>query len=173
MQGKKFTQTIISEIVVPGVAEYIEKWLEIEKEEDYKNIVLGMVRSFYTRFRNHEFTKSSNRDDYSPPKKELMAKAPRFDKLRTAIELENKKEALRAKIKNLKEVGVYETSTRSAYKSIRSTTSSSRKTNRSVSGSATSIIGKPSELKARFLKGNGKITDSLANIPGRSFPSLY
>lgn len=46
-------------------------------------------------------------------------------------------------------------------------------TNRSVGASASNIIGPPKDLKARFLKGNGKITDSLANIPGRALPSLY
>ncbi len=52
MQGKKFTQTAISEVLTGEVADFIEKWLEIEKDEDYKNIVLGMVRSYYTRCRN-------------------------------------------------------------------------------------------------------------------------
>lgn len=51
--------------------------------------------------------------------------------------------------------------------------SSARKTNRSCSGSASSIIGSPFQLKAQFLKGNGKITNSLADIPGKSLPSLY
>ncbi len=102
----------------------------------------------------------------------MMAKAPRFDKLRTKIELETKKEIQRTKTQNLKDLGVYEATSRTAYCSIRSH-SSSRRSTRSVSGSASSIIGRPSELKARFLRGNGKITDSLANIPGKSFPSLY
>ena len=45
--------------------------------------MLGAVRSLYTRCRGHEFTVSEKRDGYSTPRKKLMAKAPRFDKLKT------------------------------------------------------------------------------------------
>ncbi len=40
------------------VANYIEKWLKIERTDEYKNSVLGAVRALYTRCRNKEFTKS-------------------------------------------------------------------------------------------------------------------
>lgn len=105
LREKKFSETPMAEILTSEAKDCIDKWLAIETDEDYQNIVLGMIRSYFTRCKNHEFTRSSCQEGFSPPKQAMMAKAPRFDKLRTAIEMQTKKEALKAK--TLKNLGVY------------------------------------------------------------------
>lgn len=121
--------------------------------------MLGAVRSLYTRCRGHEFTVSEKRDGYSTPRKKLMAKAPRFDKLKTQVEFE-------AKMKGYEKVGVSLASTRSSSYRAKSA-------GRAPGYSASSIIGSPKLLKQRFLNGNGKVTHSLAMVKERHLPSLY
>ena len=84
LKQKKFKDIAYSQYFTPEASQYLEKWLEINDQQEFLKTIFIAIRDMHTVIKNQDIPATTMSSFYLPRLKEY-SKPPRFDKILTAV----------------------------------------------------------------------------------------